>query len=78
MKRYAEIGLKVHFTGIDVRCGRGGSQWSDCGITENEDWSEQMLANQTRVYTSLLSTCLNAPNCVSFVVADFQEKYRVI
>ena len=53
LKRYAEIGLKVHFTGIDVRCGRGGSQWSDCGITENEDWSEQMLANQSRVYTSL-------------------------
>ena len=47
MKRYGELGLKVHFTGVEIRCGKGGSQ-TDCDLSSGDVWTDDMLENQAR------------------------------
>ena len=61
MKRYAELGLSVQVTEIDVKVGR------DAGAAE--------LASQAKVYGDMLRTCLAAPNCTAFTSWGVSDKY---
>merc|ERR1712195_384520 len=64
MKRYADLGLDVHITELDIKC-------KDCG----ENWSDANLKKQADVYENMLVACLEAPNCKSFEVWKFTDKY---
>jgi len=61
LKRYDDLGIKVHFTEVDVK-GKGG-------------WSKQNLDKQNHIYMQLLYICLKAPNCESFETWGFTDKY---
>lgn len=41
--RLGYLGLLVHLTEIDVRCGKGGNKYSECSIVEGEEWTDEML-----------------------------------
>lgn len=61
MKRYADLGLSVQVTEIDVKVGK------DAGPAE--------LAAQARVYGDMLRTCLAASNCTAFTSWGVSDKY---
>jgi endo-1,4-beta-xylanase len=61
MKRYADIGLSVQVTEIDVKVGRSA------GAAE--------LASQARVYADMLGVCLAAPNCSAFTSWGVSDRY---
>jgi endo-1,4-beta-xylanase len=64
MKRYADLGLSVQVTEIDVKVGK------DAGPAE--------LAAQARVYGDMLRTCLAAANCTAFTSWGVSDKYSWI
>ena len=67
MKRYEELGIKVHFTEIDVKCHMKNGK---C-----KSWTESELQKQANVYQKLLQACLEAANCESFETWGFTDKY---
>jgi endo-1,4-beta-xylanase len=64
MKRYAEIGLSVQVTEIDVQVGK------DAGPAE--------LDAQARVYGDMLRTCLAAASCSAFTSWGVSDRYSWI
>lgn len=68
IQRYAEIGIKVHFTETDVRC----DQFEACPFTE---WSEEDLATQASIFANILQICLEEPNCYNYESWGFTDKY---
>ena len=64
MQRYADIGIIVHITELDIAC-------TTCG----EVWTEAEKQLQAKVYTDLLNVCLQAENCRSYEVWGFTDKY---
>ena len=68
MKRYADIGVDVHFTEIDIRCNHTG----ECNF---EQWPYVSLDTQATLYSNLLTVCLESPNCKSFETWGFTDKY---
>ena len=75
IQRYGEIGIKVHISAAEIRCGRSGTYFQTCSIAAGESWTTEMLETQARIYSSLLQACLSQPACVSFTSNDFQDKY---
>lgn len=67
LERYDKIGIKVHFTEIDVKCRTKNGK---C-----QGWNADTLAKQSQVYYGLLNTCLSAPNCESFETWGLTDKY---
>lgn len=67
MKRYEDLGIKVHFTEIDVKCHLDNGK---C-----KSWDEGELKKQAGVYESLLKACLGAKNCESFETWGITDKY---
>jgi GH35 family endo-1,4-beta-xylanase len=52
MKRYADIGVEVMITEIDVRCRQGKEP---CPV---EIWTDSMLERQAEIYSNILQVCL--------------------
>jgi len=65
IKRYAEIGVIVSFTEIDIRIPQ----------SENPATAFQVQANN---YKELMKICLANPNCNTFVMWGFTDKYTWI
>lgn len=61
MRRYADLGLEVHVTEMDVRI-RGPVD-------------DAALARQAEVYAQLLGVCLDEPSCTAFVLWGFTDRY---
>lgn len=64
VKRFAELGLQVHFTEIDIRI-RG-------------DVTQDKLAQQADAYRKLMEICLNFPQCTNFTLWGFTDAYSWI
>lgn len=64
MARYAAIGLEVAITELDVRLPMPPTP--------------AQIADQGRVYGEILAACRAAPNCKTFVVWGFTDKYSWI
>ena len=76
IQRYAEIGLEVQITELDVKCCNG--LYESCGGTKNcpyEDgnWPEEAQKRQAEIYAKLLEICLEEPNCNSYTVWGFWD-----
>lgn len=71
IQRYAEIGVKVHFTEIDVRCDQ--FKPNDCPYENG--WKPAALKKQAEIYQNLLTICLEEPNCMSFETWGYTDKY---
>jgi len=65
IRRYADIGILVHMTEIDVRCCRAGCT---CPVSGDEPWTQEMVVRQAEIYRSLAKICIEEPNCVSWTV----------
>lgn len=70
MAEYNEIGLEVELTEIDVRCHQKGKE--PCPV---DVWTTDMLLKQANVYSKLLKTCLESPNCSGFITWGYTDKY---
>lgn len=70
IKRYAELGMEVHFSEIDVSCKPGEAK--KC---ENDVWSEADLELQASIYETLLTICIEESNCTYFGVWGLSDKY---
>ena len=68
VKRYNDIGIKVHFTEIDIKCRRD----SDKNCVE---WTDELLQKQADTYKALLQVCLEAENCENFETWGYTDKY---
>lgn len=64
MRRLAALGIEVHISEMDVRI--------PLPITEEK------LNAQACVYRAMLDVCLSAPNCKSFVLWGFTDRYSWI
>ena len=62
VKRYAELGIKVSFTEMDIRVSTSDNQ-------------NQAFQTQASNYKSLMQICLRNPNVTTFVVWGFTDKY---
>ena len=69
IKRFADLGLDVHITELDVKCHL---QNGNCTMTT---WSAADLEKQANVYKTLLLACLDEPGCKSFETWGFSDKY---
>lgn len=72
IKRYEEIGVKVHFTEVDVRCAQPYKGSS--GQCPFWTWPQKALDKQAKVYSSLLNVCLQEPNCFSFETWGYTDR----
>jgi len=62
IRRYAQLGLEVHFTEVDVRKGQ-------------QKWNSATEEKQAEVYAALLQLCLDEPNCTSFLTWGLTDRY---
>jgi endo-1,4-beta-xylanase len=60
IQRYAELGLQVHITEMDV--------FVDLPVTPEK------IERQALVFSQVLETCLAAPNCTALVVWGFSDR----
>lgn len=67
MKRYKDLGIKVHFTEIDVKCRKSNGHCVP--------WTDELLIQQANTYKALLKACLEAENCDNFETWGFTDKY---
>lgn len=68
LQRYEQIGIKVHFTEVDVICRKG----------RNGKCVQYTAAEQTKhaeIFNALLKVCLEAPNCEEYATWGFTDKY---
>jgi len=75
IQRYAELGISVHYTEVDVRCGATSGK-TKCELDVNDSdakWSDEMLEQQAYVYGEVLKVCLEEPNCDAFVMWDAMD-----
>jgi len=75
IQRYADIGISVHYTEVDVRCGYDYNDYcARCCELDMSDpeakWTDDMLQQQAYVYGELLKVCLEEPSCDAFVMWD--------
>ena len=69
MKRYADIGIEVEITELDIKCPKKTD--GQCKLP----WNAERLQTQANVYTGLLKTCLEAENCKNFQTWGLTDKY---
>ena len=67
MARYGAMGVEVHVTELDLVCSQ--SNGYDCS------WSDDIEAQQGRLYADLLDLCLEEPACTNFETWGFTDKY---
>lgn len=67
LDRYKQLGIKVHFTEVDVKCRESGGRCVG--------WNDSLLKKQADVYYKLLDVCLRHSNCESFETWGFTDKY---
>jgi len=67
IQRYAQLGLQVHFTELDVGCVTYGNQCPS--------WDAQKEQSQANIYAQLLSVCNSQTACTSFETWGFTDKY---
>ena len=67
LKRYDNIGIKVHFTEVDVQCKKVNGQCLP--------WDSKTTPMQTSTYYKLLERCIRAPNCELFDTWGISDKY---
>lgn len=63
MKRYADLGLEVFITEMDVP------------ITMFKGTREEQLAAQAQMYEDFLNVCIEAPNCDTFLMWGFTDRH---
>ena len=63
MQRFAELGLAIHITELDV---------SVANLTGSQD---QKLEVQARLYADVLEACLAVPGCAGTTVFGFSDRY---
>lgn len=78
MKRYEAIGVKVHFTEVDVRCATyetsSDSNTYQKRCKEGHHWNQHRLKRQADYYYKLLKMCLRAKNCEAFQVWGLSDR----
>jgi len=67
IQRYAQLGLDVHFTELDVGCVTYGNQCPS--------WNAQKETTQASIYAQLLNVCNSQTACKSFETWGFTDKY---
>lgn len=66
IKRYNDIGMKVHITELDIGCHKVGGKCQ---------WNDTWKINQGKLYAQLLQICLEAPNCENFEMWGYTDKH---
>merc|ERR1712062_905042 len=61
LKRFADLGLEIHITELDVACGKSVSN--------------DTLRQQAELYQTILRACLAVNTCKSFETWGFTDKY---
>ena len=64
MKRYHDIGIKVHITELDIKCSASGLECK---------WTDAMRQKQADVYAKIFKTCISQPNCVSITTWGYTD-----
>lgn len=72
MKRYEKLGVKVHFTEVDVRCQTDPGFQKRC--LDGHFWDDNTRKQQANFYYKLLRMCLKAPNCEAFQIWGVSDK----
>jgi len=67
IRRFAALGLEVHFTEIDVACSPYG--------TKCAGWTPTQASTQARVYSQLLKICMQESACKSFETWGFTDAH---
>ena len=71
VRKYAEAGLFVHFTEIDIKCKGSSDDFTKC----DHEWNMDDEAKQAKLYGELLKICLDATNCQVFSTWGITDKY---
>jgi len=66
MQRYADLGLQIHMTEIDVSCATNGQACT---------WTPEKATQQATVYQGLLQQCVDQPKCTNFETWGYTDKY---
>lgn len=66
-KRYADLGLDVHITEMDVSCGKGNVPCTN--------YSQEIQQMQSEMYAVVLKACLDSPNCKNFETWGYTDLY---
>ena len=71
--RYAKLGVKIHFTEMDVRCNKAGQT---CNLInwKSNPWPQKNLERQAEIYSKILQVCLDEPLCESFESWGFTDR----
>merc|ERR1711941_56755 len=72
------MGLTVHITELDVRCGKGNTPphyFADCQLEAGDSWTSEMIEKQADIYDKVLRVCLESPNCVEVTAWNYEDKY---
>lgn len=77
-ERYADIGLYVQLTEIDVRCGKNKDTYSYCDLEEGDEWTSDMLNAQAAIYRKLMNKCIYKTNCLSYEAWGYTDKYSFL
>ena len=71
VQRYADIGVKVQFTEVDIKCRM---DWTT-NTCQSQTWTADDLTRQADMYKQLLTICLEEPNCDSFTTWGYTDAY---
>ena len=71
--RYAKLGVKIHFTEMDVRCNKAG-QTCDLINWKSNPWPQESLERQAEIYSKILQVCLDEPLCENFESWGFTDR----
>ena len=72
MKRYAAIGVDVHFSEVDIKCMMDSSTQK---CQDDFIWDAESLQKQADFYSKLMKLCLEESNCEAFILWGYTDKY---
>ena len=78
LKRFADLGLTVHISEMDVACGIPTYLKENGSYVPCIDWDERKMEKQAEYYGIVLKACLNVDGCEFFASWGFTDKYTWI
>ena len=71
-KRFADLGLEIHITEMDIECGQRASNGTTIPC---QSFTKQIETQQAQMYQTVLNACLNVPNCKNFETWGYTDRY---
>jgi endo-1,4-beta-xylanase len=70
-QRFADLGLEVHITEMDVQCGT----YTNGQMVPCSSFTEQLAEKQAEFYQTVLKACMAVSKCKNFETWGFTDKY---